>query len=126
MLSADVFSRFNKARGHPTLYICGTDEYGTASETRAIEEGISPRELCNKYAAVHAKIYDWFEIEFDYFGRTSTPQQEQIVQDIFRQLHKNGYTIERTSRQPYCEKHKAFLAGWRITFLYFWSASDIL
>ena len=72
--------------------------------------GLSPRQLCDKYAAIHAEIYDWFEIEFDYFGRTSTSQQEKIVQDVFRQLHKNGYTVEKTSRQPYCEKHKSFLA----------------
>ena len=90
--------------------MCGTDEYGTATETKALEEGVSPRALCDKYAAVHKDIYDWFEIQFDIFGRTSTQQQEKIVQDIFRRLYKNGYTIERTSRQPYCEKHKAFLA----------------
>ena len=77
---------------------------------KAIEEGISPRELCDKYAKVHQDIYDWFEIGFDYFGRTSTSRQEEIVQHIFRQLHKNGYITEKTSRQPYCEKHKAFLA----------------
>ena len=71
---------------------------------------MTPRALCDKYAKVHAEIYEWFEIGFDIFGRTSTSQQEEIVQDIFRKLHRNGYTIERTSRQPYCEKHEAFLA----------------
>ncbi|KAI4152825.1 MAG: hypothetical protein LQ340_002688 [Diploschistes diacapsis] len=110
VLSADVFARYNRARGRNTLYVCGTDEYGTATETKALEEGVTPRELCDKYAKVHAEIYEWFEIEFDIFGRTSTAQQEKIVQHIFRQLYQNGYTIERTSRQPYCEKHKAFLA----------------
>ncbi|MCJ1336768.1 putative methionine--tRNA ligase, cytoplasmic protein rar1 [Bachmanniomyces sp. S44760] len=110
VLSADVFSRYNKARGRPTLYICGTDEFGTATETKALEEGVSPKELCDKYYKVHAEIYEWFEIGFDIFGRTSTSQQEEITQSIFRKLYKNGYTIERTSRQPYCEKHKAFLA----------------
>ena len=90
--------------------MCGTDEYGTATETRALEEGVSPRALCDKYAAVHKGIYDWFAIAFDVFGRSSTPQQTAIVQDIFRKLYRNGYTVERTSRQPYCEKHKAFLA----------------
>ncbi|KAI4212541.1 MAG: hypothetical protein LQ351_004793 [Letrouitia transgressa] len=110
VLSADVFSRYHKARGHPTLYICGTDEYGTATETKALEEGISPKELCDKYAQVHAEIYEWFEIGFDIFGRTSTDQQKDIVQHIFRKLHENDYLVERTSRQPYCEKHKAFLA----------------
>lgn len=90
--------------------MCGTDEYGTATETKALEEGVTPRELCDKYNKLHAEIYEWFEIEFDIFGRTSTHQQETITQDIFRQLHKHEFLIERTSRQPYCEKHQAFLA----------------
>ncbi|KAI4135708.1 MAG: hypothetical protein LQ347_000438 [Umbilicaria vellea] len=110
VLSADVFSRYNKARRRPTLFICGTDEYGTATETKALEEGVTPRELCDKYNKIHAEIYEWFEIGFDYFGRTSTGQQKEITQDIFRRLYKNGHFIERISRQPYCEKHKAFLA----------------
>ncbi|KAI4154638.1 MAG: hypothetical protein L6R39_001375 [Caloplaca ligustica] len=110
VLSADVFSRYCKARGYPTLYICGTDEYGTATETKALEEGVTPRELCDKYARVHADIYEWFEIGFDTFGRTSTSQQDDIVQHIFRKLYENDYLVEKASRQPYCEKHKSFLA----------------
>ncbi|KAL9590776.1 MAG: hypothetical protein Q9203_000414 [Teloschistes exilis] len=110
VLSADVFSRYCKARGYRTLYICGTDEYGTATETKALEEGVTPRELCDKYAKVHSDIYKWFEIGFDIFGRTSTPQQQDIVQHIFRKLYENDYLVEKDSRQPYCEKHKSFLA----------------
>ncbi|KAL8660500.1 MAG: hypothetical protein Q9202_006495 [Teloschistes flavicans] len=110
VLSADVFSRYCKARGYRTLYICGTDEYGTATETKALEEGVTPRDLCDKYAKVHADIYEWFEIGFDIFGRTSTSQQQDIVQHIFRKLHENDYLVGKTSQQPYCEKHKSFLA----------------
>ena len=102
--------RYSKARGRPTLYVCGTDEYGTATETKAIEEKMTPRELCDKYAKIHAEIYEWFDIGFDIFGRTSTPEQTEIVQSIFRGLYKNGFTAERTSTQPYCTNHKAFLA----------------
>src|ERR1700726_2415545 len=40
VLSGDVYSRFCRLRGHNTVYICGTDEYGTATETKALEEGI--------------------------------------------------------------------------------------
>ena len=102
--------RYNKARGRPTLFVCGTDEYGTATETKALEEGVTPRELCDKYNKIHADIYEWFEIGFDFFGRTSTQQQEEITQNIFRKLYDNDCLIERTSQQPYCEKHKSFLA----------------
>lgn len=110
VLSADVFSRFSKLRDRPTLYICGTDEYGTATETKALETGQTPQQLCDEYHAKHKEVYDWFEIGFDYFGRTTTPKQTEIVQDIFLKLHANGYLEERTTTQPFCEKHDAFLA----------------
>ncbi|QIW97501.1 hypothetical protein AMS68_003019 [Peltaster fructicola] len=110
VLSADVFSRYCKARGYPTLFVCGTDEYGTATETKAIEEGVTPEQLCNKYNKIHKEVYDWFDIAFDSFGRTPTASQTTIAQEIFTKLYNNGYLEERTTTQPYCEKHQAFLA----------------
>src|ERR1700761_8929515 len=110
VLSADVFSRYSKARGNPTLFVCGTDEYGTATETKAIEEGVTPQELCDKYYKLHKEVYDWFEIAFDHFGRTPTQEQTDIAQDIFTKLHQNGFLEEQTTTQPYCEKHQGFLA----------------
>lgn len=110
VLSADVFSRFSKLRDRPTLFICGTDEYGTATETKALETGQTPQELCDEFHKKHKDVYDWFEIGFDYFGRTTTEQQTTIAQDIFMKLYNNGYMEERTTTQPYCEKHESFLA----------------
>ena len=110
VLSADVFSRYNKARGRPTLYVCGTDEYGTATETKALEEGVSPEELCAKYNKIHAEIYEWFEIGFDIFGKTPTKQHKEISQDIFLKLHKKDLLVEHINSQPFCEKHGKFLA----------------
>ncbi|EKD13902.1 uncharacterized protein L3040_005486 [Drepanopeziza brunnea f. sp. 'multigermtubi'] len=110
VLSADVFARFSKLRDRPTLFICGTDEYGTATEARARETGQTPKQLCDEFHTKHKEIYDWFEIGFDYFGRTTTEQQTIIAQDIFLKLHKNGYLEERTTKQPYCEHHHSFLA----------------
>ena len=110
VLSADVFARFCRSRGYETLYICGTDEYGTASETRALQEGVSPRELCDHYHAIHRDIYKWFNIAFDYFGRTSTPLQTEIVQHIFTEVDNHGYITEKESEQLYCPECKRFLA----------------
>jgi len=110
VLSADVFARFSRARGYNTLYVCGTDEYGTATETKAIEEKVTPKELCDKYFALHSEVYKWFNISFDHFGRTPTQQQTDIAQDIFTKLYKNGFLEEQTTTQPYCETHKSFLA----------------
>lgn len=110
VLSADVFARYCRLRGYNTLYICGTDEYGTATETKALMEKTTPRAICDKYHKIHAEIYDWFNISFDKFGRTSTPEQTRVTQDIFKKLHKNGYTLRDHVEQLYCPTCKLFLA----------------
>ena len=110
VLSADVFARFCRSRGYETMYVCGTDEYGTASETRALQEGVTPRELCDHYHEIHKAIYRWFDIDFDYFGRTSTPLQTEIVQAIFKACDDNGFITEKESEQLYCPNCGRFLA----------------
>ncbi len=110
VLSADVFARFCRLRGYETLYICGTDEYGTATETRAQEEGITPRELCDRFHAVHRDIYEWFRISFDKFGRTSCQEQTDITQSIFLDLDAKGYITTQTVEQLYCDSCSRFLA----------------
>lgn len=110
MLSGDVFARFCRNRGYDTLYICGTDEYGTATETKALEEKKSPRELCDYYYNEHTKIYDWFHINFDKFGRTSNDECTEITQDLFNDLDKNGLITEHTNNQLFCNHCNMFLA----------------
>jgi len=110
VLSADVFARFCRSRGYETLYVCGTDEYGTATETRALEEGITPRELCDRYFTIHDEIYKWFNISFDKFGRTSTPEHTAVTQAIFAGLDKAGFIKEKSETQLYCTSCSRFLA----------------
>nr|WP_267505946.1 methionine--tRNA ligase [Borreliella garinii] len=110
VLSADAFARYSKMSGIETLYICGTDEYGTATETKALIEKTTPLELCNKYYEIHKSIYKWFNIEFDIFGRTTNKHHQDIVQNFFLKLEKNGYIKERETEQFFCNKDSIFLA----------------
>lgn len=110
MLSGDVFARFCRNKGYDTLYICGTDEYGTATETKAIEEKKTPRELCDYYYQEHTKIYDWFHINFDKFGRTSNEQCTEITQALFNDLDKAGFIKEHVNQQLFCPKCNMYLA----------------
>ena len=96
--------------GYNTLYISGTDEFGTATETKAIAEGLTNQQICDKYSALHAEIYKWFNISFDHFGRTTTQWQTKIAQDIFWDLHKAGSLLEDTMDRLYCEKCDRCLA----------------
>ena len=110
VLSADVYARYCRQKGYETLYICGNDEYGTATETKAREEGLTPREICNKYHEIHKNIYKHFNISFDAFGRTTTEEQTDVVQNIFKKILANGYFVEKETNQYYSESQGKFLA----------------
>ncbi len=110
VLSADVYSRYCKSMGQESLYICATDEYGTATEKKALEEGLTPKEICDKFNAIHEQVYKAFNIDFDAFGRTSHPEHIQITQEIFKGLEREGNILEETTEQSYCEHDKKFLA----------------
>ncbi|KAL4706246.1 hypothetical protein ACJJTC_017413 [Scirpophaga incertulas] len=110
VLSADIFARYCRLCDHNTLYICGTDEYGTATETKAIEEGLTPKQICDKYFEIHNTVYRWFNIGFDYFGRTSTKEQTEISQKMFLKLRDNGFVGSQSVDQLLCENCNRFLA----------------
>ncbi len=110
VLSADVYARFCRSQGYETLYICATDEYGTATEKKARDENMTPQEVCDKYHELHQKVYQAFDIQFDFFGRTSHPEHIEITQSIYRDLEKNGYILEQTTEQTYCAHDQLFLA----------------
>ncbi|GAA97345.1 hypothetical protein E5Q_04023 [Mixia osmundae IAM 14324] len=109
-LSADVYARYSRIRNRPTLYACGTDEYGTTTETKAMADGVTPQQLCDRYHQIHKTSYEWFQISFDVFGRTTTPQQTEICQDAFKKLYNNGLLEKQSMQQLYCNTDKRFLA----------------
>lgn len=110
VLSADVYARHKRLQGHEVLYVCGADEHGSATEKKAREEGVSKQEICDRYGKIHKEIYDWFNIEFDAWGRTHTQAQEEIVHEIFHKLDENGYIFEKEVEQLYDTEAKQFLA----------------
>ncbi|MFH1400410.1 MAG: methionine--tRNA ligase [Nanoarchaeota archaeon] len=110
VLSADVFARFCRLKAYDTLYVCGTDEHGTATETKAIEEGLTPRQIVDKYFEIHRRIYAWFNISFDAFGRTSSETHKAITQEIFKKVDANGFVTRHTVEQLFDPKANKFLA----------------
>jgi len=111
VLSADVAARFRRGRSEErVLFVCGTDEYGTTTETVAIKEGLSPKAICDKYHALHAQVYRWFDISFDIFGRTTDDAHVPIAQEIFKGVHEHGLLEQRDLQQLYCVACQKFLA----------------
>ncbi|KUO21257.1 methionine--tRNA ligase [Streptomyces dysideae] len=109
MLPADVYSRYLRQRGHDVLYICATDEHGTPAELAAKEQGIPVAEFCAQAHDAQKAVYDGFALAFDYFGRSSSPQNVEITQHFARRLKENGFIEERAIRQVYSQADGRFL-----------------
>ena len=109
MLPADVYSRYLRQRGHEVLYICATDEHGTPAELAAKEAGLPVADFCAEQHDAQKAIYDGFGLSFDFFGRSSSPQNRELTQTIARQLEQNGFIEERAVRQVYSPADGRFL-----------------
>ncbi|MFI9238952.1 methionine--tRNA ligase [Streptomyces sp. NPDC053079] len=109
MLPADVYARFLRQTGRETLFICATDEHGTPAELGAKELGLPVDTFCAQQHDAQKAIYEGFGLSFDYFGRSSSPENREITQHFARQLQKNGFIEERAIRQVYSLTDGRFL-----------------
>ena len=110
LIPSDVYARYMRMQGHNVLYVCGNDEHGAPSEVGALKAGMDVKEYCGMYNKKHAQTYKDFNLSFDCFGHTDTPQNKEITYHIFEKLDKNGYIEERTIKQVYSVDDKMFLA----------------
>ena len=125
-LSADVYTRFLRLQGKKVFYLCGSDEYGTTTEVKAKAEKLSCREICDRYHQIHRDVYDWFNIQFDVYGRTSTSTQTSTTHEIFFDLLRNRHIESRTIDQMYCNSCEMFLADRYLQgYCYFDSCRDL-
>ena len=109
ILPADVFARHLRQCGEEVLYICGTDEHGTPAELAAQAQGQTIEEYCAHMHATQREIYKRFSISFDHFGRSSSPENHEITQSIFKTLEANGYIEKRLIKQVYSNTEQRFL-----------------
>ena len=114
-LPADIFVRFLRMNNHDVAFICGSDEHGAAITLRAKKEGITPKEIVDKYDALIGKAFKDFGISFDIFHRTSSEIHHKTSQEFFLKLHEKGKFTEETSEQYYDEEFNQFLADRYIT-----------
>lgn len=115
MLSADVYARFMRATGNEVLFICATDEHGTPAEIAALEAGQPVAEYCAQQHEIQARIYRDFALSFDYFGRSSSPQNREFTNHFYHRLDDAGFIEERSIAQVYSVDDGRFLPDRYIT-----------
>ncbi|MFC6200132.1 methionine--tRNA ligase [Ponticaulis profundi] len=109
MLPADVYARFKRLQGHEVLYICATDEHGTPAELAAQKAGIDVRTYCDEQHEVQRNAGEGFLLSYDYFGRSSGPQNAELTQHFAHVLEERGLIEERVSKQVYAVEDGRFL-----------------
>ncbi len=92
---SDVFSRYRRMRGDRVLMVSGTDEHGTPIQVQADKEGVTARELADRYNRVIAQDLQGLGLSYDLFTRTTTRNHYTVVQHLFRAMYDNGYIVER-------------------------------
>ena len=109
MLPADVYARFMRLSGHDVLAICATDEHGTPAELAAAAAGQDVRAYCDEQHEIQKSIGEQFGLSWDYFGRTSSPQNAELTQHFAETLEKNGLIAEVIEQQVYSIDDGRFL-----------------
>ncbi len=108
-LPADLYARYQRARGNEVMFICATDEHGTPAELAAAKAGKPVEEFCAEMHAVQKGIADGFRLSFDHFGRSSSARNHRLTQAFAGVLADNGLIEEVSEKQVFSIADNRFL-----------------
>ena len=94
---ADIYARYHRLKGNDVLMVSGTDEHGTPVMVSADREGVSPREIADRYNQLIREDLRDLGITYDCFTRTTTANHARVTTDMFRTLYEHGCLIEETT-----------------------------
>ncbi len=109
-LPADIFVRYQKLKGNDVIFISGSDEHGAAITLKAKKDGVSPKEIVDKFHEMNKKSFKDFGIDFSIFHRTSSELHHETSKEFFLELNKECHFTKKKSKQYYDEENKLFLA----------------
>ncbi|WP_424990236.1 methionine--tRNA ligase [Fluviibacterium sp. S390] len=108
-LPADLYARYQRARGNEVMFLCATDEHGTPAELAAAKAGQPVAEYCAAMHKTQSALAEGFRLSFDHFGRSSSPQNHKLTQYFAGRLADNGLIEEVSERQVYSHADGRFL-----------------
>ena len=108
-IQTDFWVRFQKLRGNDCVYICADDTHGTPIMIRARKEGITPEQLIARSHELHLKDFTDFQISFDNYYSTNSPENKALSERIYHAAEEQGFITRKTSPQLYCEHCKMYL-----------------
>jgi methionyl-tRNA synthetase len=108
-IQTDIWAKFQRMRGHSCFYVCADDAHGTPIMLRAQTEGITPEALIDRVGKEHQQDFADFNITFDNYHSTHSPENEALAGQIYDSLNKAGHIHQRTISQMYDPDKEMFL-----------------
>ena len=108
-IQSDIWARFQKQRGHRCTYVCAADAHGTPIMIKARQENVQPEELVTRVAAEQHEDLKAFDVAFDNFHTTHSPENEELTCRMFESLRDAGHIYTKMIEQAYDETEKMFL-----------------
>jgi len=114
-LPGDIRARFERMAGSDVVWVCGSDEHGAAITLRAKKDGVTPREIVDRYHQEMQEAFAGLDMSFDHYSRTSSERHHGVAQDFFLKLLEQGSFEVKTEAQFYDPEADQFLADRYIT-----------
>jgi methionyl-tRNA synthetase len=109
-IPADIYVRYLRAQKRDVVFVCGSDEHGTAIPIQAAKEGITPKAIIDKYHEAMKQDFEDLSMSFDIYHRTSDPLHHETAQEFFTKLNDAGELETKETEQYFDEAAKTFLA----------------
>ncbi|MUG47942.1 methionine--tRNA ligase [Paenibacillus woosongensis] len=109
VLPGDVLARYFRAKGDDVLYVSGSDCHGTPVAVQAMQEGVSPGDIADRFHQEFVECFNRLGFTYDLYTRTDQEFHHRVVQDLFLRLLENEHLYKKTILQTYCETDQRFL-----------------
>lgn len=109
VLSADVFARYLRMRGHRVVFVSGSDEHGTVIEVEARRKGLKPRDFTDQAHEYILRVWDLWNISFSNYTRTESEVHGEFVRDFLLDVERNGYVDVREQLVAWCPRDRQYL-----------------
>ncbi|MCD7811505.1 MAG: methionine--tRNA ligase [Ruminococcus sp.] len=107
-VACDSIARYKRMQGYDVMFLTGTDEHGLKIEQKAADEGVTPKEYVDKVVATFKKLWDYMNISYDRYIRTTDDYHVESVQKIFKALYDKGYIYKGEYSGKYCTPCESF------------------
>lgn len=107
-VACDSIARYKRLQGKDVMFLTGTDEHGLKIEQKAADKGVTPKEYVDEKVAVFKKLWEYMNISYDRYIRTTDDYHVETVQKIFKELYDKGYIYKGEYKGKYCTPCESF------------------